>query len=202
MAELFVPGRTSSSSPRMGRNVQQRLPLLLASAAALLLLNALSNGREGGAFVSSGLSTGTNFPTRLTRPWGQFKRLESPSPIAENLEATVVAEEAAESSTALLCGGSLALLLAAGSIARDVSMGASPKKKRTKWRTRMFRVLWYERSNWRAKEALKLGRGIKNGTVDFIYGKPQDEEDVDDDFDDDEEYDDEDDEELEKQSIA
>mmetsp|Transcript_78925 Transcript_78925/g.235231 ORF Transcript_78925/g.235231 Transcript_78925/m.235231 type:complete len:195 (-) Transcript_78925:57-641(-) len=103
---------------------------------------------------------------------------------------------------AALCGGSLAAALqASGLIERDVARcGAVPKKKRPKHKTRQARINWYNKGNRAAKRALELAEGIKAGTENFIYGKPQDEDDYEDDeYDDD--YDDDDDE-LDKKSLS
>ncbi|CAJ1433755.1 unnamed protein product [Effrenium voratum] len=98
-------------------------------------------------------------------------------------------------------GSSVALILAAAVVARNVAMyGASPKGKRAHWRTQRDKVRWYRRGENAAKRALALGRGIRDGTVDFIYGQVEEQED-DDDYDD--EYDDDDDDdELEDRPIS
>merc|ERR1711957_1008287 len=60
----------------------------------------------------------------------------------------------------------------------------SPKKKRSAFRCRKNKIKWYNRWTGMAVEKLELGKKIREGTADFIYGKPQDE----DEYDDDEEF--------------
>mmetsp|Transcript_48671 Transcript_48671/g.130281 ORF Transcript_48671/g.130281 Transcript_48671/m.130281 type:complete len:202 (-) Transcript_48671:96-701(-) len=105
---------------------------------------------------------------------------------------------------AAVCGGSLlAALQAAGVIQRDVAMGgAVPKKQRSARKVRAAKIKWYKEGDRAAKRALTLARGIKAGTIDFIYGKPTDDDDYDDDEYDDDDYDDEDDDELSKKSLS
>lgn len=125
---------------------------------------------------------------------------KAPRPIVAQGDAPEVAAAArSEDSQFGFSGSTLLLVVAAGAVARDVAMrAASPKGKRAHWRTHRDKVRWYRRGELQAKRALALGRGIKMGTIDFIYGKPQDEDE--DEYDD--EYDDDDDDELEERSIG
>ena len=72
--------------------------------------------------------------------------------------------------------GIAAATVASAFVLRDVAMrGAGvPKTRLSRARARRNRVRWYNRGNRAAKRALELGQGIKAGTIDFIYGKPQD----------------------------
>ncbi|CAK9023048.1 unnamed protein product [Durusdinium trenchii] len=157
---------------------------VLMGQVALMLVAALMVVASSSAFLlPGGLSGG---PRLAARAEGAA-------------EATTASPRSAEEHQFSFSGSSLLFLTAAGAIARNVGMhAASPKGKRAHWRSHRDKVRWYRRGELQAKRALKLGRGIKMGTIDFIYGKPQDEED-DEDYDD--EYDDDDDE-LEEKSIG
>ncbi|OLQ01353.1 hypothetical protein AK812_SmicGene15907 [Symbiodinium microadriaticum] len=172
MAAIFSPGR--GARPAKGA-------LMVATAAAVLTLSAFS----------SDFLYATRSPLRPT--------VQSPS-TAETHEA-VTSTPASQEGSSFASGSSLLLFAVSAVIARNVAMyGASPKGKRAHWRTHRDKVRWYKRGELQAKRALALGRGIRNGTIDFIYGKPQDDDDNDD-FDD--EYDDdEDDDELENQQAS
>ncbi|CAJ1339374.1 unnamed protein product [Effrenium voratum] len=100
------------------------------------------------------------------------------------VEAATASEREAPEPLGKFSGSSVALILAAAVVARNVAMyGASPKGKRAHWRTQRDKVRWYRRGENAAKRALALGRGIRDGTVDFIYGQVEEQED-DDDYDD------------------
>lgn len=108
----------------------------------------------------------------------------------------------AHHNSAAMCGGLLAVLVfASRNAATTTALEAVPKKKTIKWKVRQQKIRWYKEGDRAAARALELGRGIKAGTIDFIYGKPQDrEEDDDDDYDDDDFEDDDD--ELEQKRIS
>ncbi|CAE7432113.1 unnamed protein product [Symbiodinium sp. CCMP2592] len=173
MAAIFSPGR--GARPAKGA-------LMVAAAAAVLTLSAFSSD-----FLYAARS-----PLRPT--------VQSPS-TGETHEVVSSTPASQQEGSSFASSSSLLLFAASAVIARNVAMyGASPKGKRAHWRTHRDKVRWYKRGELQAKRALALGRGIRNGTIDFIYGKPQDDDD-DDDFDD--EYDDEeDDDELESQSLS
>merc|ERR1719219_3131626 len=100
----------------------------------------------------------------------------------------------------VLCLGLTASLLVASKADSMTSMDAVPKKKTPKWRVRQHKIAWYKEGDRAAARALELGRGIKAGTIDFIYGKPQDRDDEDDDDYDDDDFEDDDDD-LEQKKI-
>mmetsp|Transcript_94559 Transcript_94559/g.246693 ORF Transcript_94559/g.246693 Transcript_94559/m.246693 type:complete len:181 (-) Transcript_94559:183-725(-) len=110
---------------------------------------------------------------------------------------TARSSEAAGSSAALVGG-----LVVVGVVARDVAMqGTTPKCRRPQYKVIQNKIRWYKRGERIAAEAYELAKGIKENTIDFIYGKPQDEDEYDDD-DADDEYDDDDDEDLSKKQIS
>lgn len=116
------------------------------------------------------------------------------------------AEEASAPESSSLQGAARFLLVAGAAVA--LAKGASlvirravPKHKTAPWKTRKQRIAWCKKGERKAQEALQLGLSIKRGTADFIYGRPQDEEDYEDDYEDDE-FEDEDDDELEKKKLA
>ena len=101
----------------------------------------------------------------------------------------------------VLCVGLAASLLVASKVDKKTLMNAVPKKKRPKWKVRANKIRWYKEGDRAAARALELGRGIKAGTIDFIYGKPQDRDDDDDDEYDDDDFEDDDDE-LKQKKIS
>mmetsp|Transcript_660 Transcript_660/g.2767 ORF Transcript_660/g.2767 Transcript_660/m.2767 type:complete len:180 (+) Transcript_660:116-655(+) len=104
----------------------------------------------------------------------------------------------AAGSSAVLVGG----LMVVGIVARDVAMhGTTPKSRRPQYKVIQNKIRWYKRGERIAAEAYELAKGIKENTIDFIYGKPQDEDEYDDD-DEDEYDDDDDDEDLSKKQIS
>jgi len=177
-----------------------RLPaasLLLLAAAALLLASSSFRGGASSAFLApSGRQAA-----------GQLMAAEPRAAVTSSGEALpsapapLAAQDLPDAPTATF-GTSVVALVAAGVIARDVAMyGPAPKHKRIKWRTRNNRINWYKKGDRVAAEALELAKGIKAGTIDFIYGKPQDEE-YDDDYDDDDEYDEDDEDDEDDEEAA
>eukprot|EP00929_Paragymnodinium_shiwhaense_P099175 TRINITY_DN6073_c0_g1_i2.p1 TRINITY_DN6073_c0_g1~~TRINITY_DN6073_c0_g1_i2.p1 ORF type:complete len:181 (+),score=52.04 TRINITY_DN6073_c0_g1_i2:68-610(+) len=79
---------------------------------------------------------------------------------------------------------------------------AVPKHRSALHTTRRRRIRWCQKGERRAMQALSLAKQIKKGTANFIYGRPQDEEDYEDDDYEDDEFEDEDDDELEKKALA
>jgi len=194
----YVPQR-----PEMNRaqRLSQMVRLLgagfAATALAMMALHGDSSNSRGHAFL-------TATPAGQV-PMVQQATIGRPADMAASSTAELAFESQPERSGSLVSGASLCTFLVAAVVIRDVAMyGASPKSKRAKWRTKAHKENWYRTGERAARRALWLGRGIKEGTIDFIYGKPQDEDEYDDDDDlDDDEYDDDDDDEaLEKKSLS
>ncbi|CAE8586458.1 unnamed protein product [Polarella glacialis] len=187
MPGLFCPQGTPDAKSQGRRAL---LPLLVLAAGAVVLLHGRSSGE--GAFLSPILAAGR--PSLRSGPADSFEQAA--------FDGLTAQSSSSESSTStLICGASVVLLLAAGTPARDVAMfGACPKSRRAHYKTRNAKVRWYKLGDRAAARALALGKGIKAGTIDFIYGKPQDEDEAEDDYED--EYDDEDGDDISKKSLA
>eukprot|EP00930_Biecheleria_cincta_P089474 TRINITY_DN78787_c0_g1_i1.p1 TRINITY_DN78787_c0_g1~~TRINITY_DN78787_c0_g1_i1.p1 ORF type:complete len:176 (-),score=41.59 TRINITY_DN78787_c0_g1_i1:43-570(-) len=170
-------------SPSLGTTRHSR-PAMLFTCAVLLMLgigiSSTSTFLVGAPPVSSKL--------------GQRSSALRPSAVSG-------AAPEGQSDQELGWGSSLLLLMAAARVARDVAcFAAAPKRRATHMATRRRKIRWYKIGEHKARKALELGRAIKSGTIDFIYGKPRDDdEEDDDDYDDD--YDSDDDE-LDKKSLS
>mmetsp|Transcript_26766 Transcript_26766/g.42938 ORF Transcript_26766/g.42938 Transcript_26766/m.42938 type:complete len:189 (+) Transcript_26766:83-649(+) len=188
MSGLFCPQGTPVAKSQ-GRRAM--LPLLVLAAGAVVVLLPGRSSFEG-AFLSPILAAGR--PSLRSGPAEAFEQA--------SFDGLTAQSSSSESSTStLICGASVVLLLAAGPLSRDVALfGACPKSRRAHYKTRNAKVRWYKLGDRAASRALALGKGIKAGTIDFIYGKPQDEDEAEDDYED--EYDDEDGDDISKKSLA
>lgn len=156
----------------------------MLSVAAIAMVSCIglaqvAGGPGGSAFLALP-SLGGNMGFRTPRSQAHVSGVEPAQSGAPSTSST--------RSYLPLIGASF-FAVVASVVSRDVAMrgNAAPKRQTPHWKKRAQVMRWYAKGNGTAKRALELGRGIKAGTIDFIYGKPQDE-----DYDDDDEYDDDD----------
>mmetsp|Transcript_49471 Transcript_49471/g.107736 ORF Transcript_49471/g.107736 Transcript_49471/m.107736 type:complete len:182 (-) Transcript_49471:108-653(-) len=181
---MFFPGCPGLERPKVAAK-SLLLPLTIVLAAG---------------FSYSAVGRGTAFLTPQRALLSGSDSIQSQTLGDRALPAGWASGQEAGSSSRVF-GASLAIL-AAAVVLRDVACyGAVPKHKRPLWQTRRAKVRWYKTGDRAAQKALELGRMIKSGTGDFIYGKPQDDDDYDEDDYDDDDFDDDDDD-LEQKSLS
>eukprot|EP00929_Paragymnodinium_shiwhaense_P122151 TRINITY_DN94766_c0_g1_i1.p2 TRINITY_DN94766_c0_g1~~TRINITY_DN94766_c0_g1_i1.p2 ORF type:complete len:176 (+),score=46.96 TRINITY_DN94766_c0_g1_i1:119-646(+) len=164
-----------------------RSGVAIAAAVAALMLIAPSEGFSIPRMVAPAESlAGVALP----------KALSSPSRAALD-ESTAWGPSMQGAARCLLAAG-----IAVAAARSLVQRRAVPKHRSALHTTRRRRIRWCQKGERRAMQALSLAKQIKKGTANFIYGRPQDEEDYEDDDYEDDEFEDEDDDELEKKALA
>eukprot|EP00929_Paragymnodinium_shiwhaense_P099174 TRINITY_DN6073_c0_g1_i1.p1 TRINITY_DN6073_c0_g1~~TRINITY_DN6073_c0_g1_i1.p1 ORF type:complete len:173 (+),score=50.20 TRINITY_DN6073_c0_g1_i1:64-582(+) len=156
----------------------------LAAAAAAFMLTAPAEG-----FVAPAVAT------RIEAAHGPYLRSSSSRPAFEEAPAP----QGASAARLLFVAG---VAIAAAKGASVILRRAVPKHRSALHTTRRRRIRWCQKGERRAMQALSLAKQIKKGTANFIYGRPQDEEDYEEDDYEDDEFEDEDDDELEKKALA